>query len=181
LSGSGDNRGVGKLLFSALIALAALWLDAHAQPSDGTGLPVQVEGQADRIAQLMAGAHALELRTARRYHFVDVNGDGVPDLAVFFAIEGVGASKRYDSFIAVFATETLAPVGQRVRPSGYRMFDFIRVGSRGVRDVDFDKLSFAGGVFTLEASEPGEKGAAARKTRVLLRLGADGRLAEVKP
>jgi hypothetical protein len=163
------------------VALFALLLDARAQPSDGTGLPVQVEAQADRIAQLMAGAHALEFRTARRYHFVDVNADGVPDLAVFFAIEGVGVSKRYDSFIAVFVTEPLAPVGQRVRPSGYRMLDFIQVGSRGVREVDFQKLSFANGVFTLEASEPGEKGAAARKTRVLLRLGADGRLAEVKP
>lgn len=164
-----------------LAALLALCLDAHAQPSDGTGLPVQVEGQADRIAQLMAGAHALELRTARRYHFADVNGDGVPDLVVFFAIEGVGASKRYDSFLAVFATETLAPAGQRVRPPGYRMLDFIQVASRGVREVDFEKLSFANGVFTLEASEPGEKGSAARNTRVLLRLGAGGRLAEVKP
>ena len=50
-----------------------------------------------------------------------------------------------------------------------------------MRGVDVERLSFASGVFTLEASEPGEKGSAARKTRVLLRLGADGRLAEVKP
>lgn len=167
-----------RLLLAALFSLS---LDAHAQASDGTGLPVQLEGQADRIAQLMAGAHALEFRTARRYHFVDVNGDGVPDPVVFFAIEGIGASKRFDYYIAVLGTEPLAPTGQRVRPSGFRLLDFLRLGSRGQREIDFEKLSFANGVFTLEASEPGEKGAAARKTSLLLRLGADGRLAEVKP
>jgi hypothetical protein len=163
-----------------LLALFVLSMDARAQASDGTGLPVQLEGQADRIAQLMAGAHALEFRTARRYHFADVNGDGVPDPVVFFAIEGVGASKRSDLYIAVFGTEPLAPAGQRVRPSGYRLLDFVQVGSRGVREVDFEKLSFANGVFTLEASEPGEKGAAGRKIPLQLRLGPDGRLAEVK-
>lgn len=65
----------------------------------------------------------IDFRTARRYRFVEVNGDGVPDLVVFFAIEGVGVSKRFDSFIPVFTTETLAPAGQHVRPSGYRMLD----------------------------------------------------------
>jgi hypothetical protein len=99
-----------------------------------------------------------------------------------FAIEGAGASKRADLYLAVFGTEPLAPAGQRVRPSGYRLLDFVQVGSRGAREVDFEKLAFANGVFTLEASEPGEKGASAgRKTRLLLRLGADGRLSEHKP
>ena len=174
----GDNRQVRKLIFLALFALS---LEARAQASDGTGLPVQLEGQADRIVQLMGGAHALEFRSARRYHFVDVNGDGVPDPVVLFAIEGVGASKRDDYYIAVFRAEPLAPTGQRVRPSGYRLLDFARIGGRGEREVDFEKLWFANGVFVLDASEPGEKGAAGRRIPLQLRLGSDGRLAEVKP
>ena len=174
----GDNRRVRKLLVAALLGLS---LEARAQASDGTGLPAQLEGQADRIAQLMAGAHAAEFRSARRYHLLDVNGDGVPDPVVLFATQGLGANRRVEYYLAVFATEPLAPSGQRVRPSGYRLLDFMRVGTRGAREIDFDKLSFANGVFTLQASEPGEKGAAERQAPVLLRLDADGRLAEVKP
>ncbi|MBI3372447.1 MAG: hypothetical protein HY017_11930 [Betaproteobacteria bacterium] len=158
-----------------LLALLSVCVDARAQASDGAGLPILLEGQADRVAELMSGAHAREFRTARRYHFVDVDGDGVPDPAVFFAIEGLGASNRHDLFFAVFRTEPLVPAGQRLRPSGYRLLDFTLVGSRGGRQIDFEKLSFANGVFTLQAD------AAGAKTPVLLRLGSDGRLAEVKP
>lgn len=167
-------------LLSTLFALA-FPSDALAQARDGVGLPTQLEAQADRIAQLLAGAQAIEFRTARRYHLLDVNGDGLPDPVVLLAIEGVGLSKRFDAYIAVFHTEPLAPTGQRARPSGYRLFDFLHVGSRGVREVDFEKLSFAGGVLTLEVIEPGEKGAAGRRSPLHLRLGADGRLTEAKP
>ena len=160
-----------------LLSLFAFSLEARAQASNGAGLPAQLEAQADRVAQLLAGAHSAEYRTARRYHFVDVNGDGVPDPAVFFAIEGLGASKRYDFYLAVFRTEPLASSGQRARPPGYRLLDFIRVGGRGERQVDFEQLSFAGGMFALEAGE----NEPARRTRLLLRLQDDGRLTEVKP
>ena len=158
-----------------LLALLSVCLDARAQASDGAGLPILLEGQADRIAELLAGAHAREFRTARRYHFVDVDGDGVPDPVVFFAIEGLGASNRHDLFFAVFRTEPLPPAGQRLRPAGYRLLDFAKLGGRGGREIDFEKLSFANGVFTLQA------GAAGGHLPLLLRLGADGRLAEVKP
>ena len=174
---AGDNRAVKRILVVSLLAFS---LEARAQASDGIGLPAQLEAQADRIAQLMAGVYAVEYRTARRYHFVDVNADGVPDPVVFFAIEGLGASKRYDFYLAVFRTEPLAPSGLRLRPPGYRLLDFMRLGGRGERQVDFEKLSFAGGVFSLEALEAGAN-EPARRTRVLLRLHDDGRLTEVKP
>lgn len=152
------------LLFASLLAASP----ALAQKPSETA-PVLLESQADSLTRMLAGGYAVEFRSARRYHLLDAGAGSPAYAAVFFTIEALGSANDYRYWFALFQVEPYAPSGQRVRPPGYRLLDYIEIGGKGGRQVDFEKLAHAKGVFTLETD----------KGRALLQLEGN-RLREAK-
>ena len=71
-----------------------------------------------------------EYRDARRYHFIDVDSDGMEDVVVFFTIEGFGGGNNYNFYMAIFK-------GTNKR---YEYIDSKMAGAKLGAHLDFDYL-----------------------------------------
>jgi len=141
-----------------------------ATPAGAQEASVQLEAQVNSLVQLLAGGRATEFRTARRYHYADVNGDGVPDAAVYFTLETLGQGNQYSVWFALLQAEPFPQSGSRIRPPAYRLLDFVQVGSSSGPQVNSDALGYDKGAFGIETD----------KGKIVLRL-QGGRLLEARP
>jgi hypothetical protein len=155
------------MLRIVLVSLALLAAD----PALGqVEAPVQLDAQLNNLVQLLAGGRAVEFRSARRYHFLDVNADGVPDAAAFFTLETLGQASQASVWFALLVAEPFPQSGQRLRPPAFRLVDFIQLAPNGAGRVNVDALAYDKGAFGIDTD----------KGKIVLRL-QGGRLLEAKP
>jgi hypothetical protein len=133
-------RKIRAFLFTASILLV----------SCGDKSSNKVEKAEDRIDAIVSrikgsDAQAYEYNKARKYHFIDIDGDGNKDVVSFFTIEGVGGGNSYTFYMSVLLHNNgkLSELGTIV------------VGGKGRRSVNFDKVGLNKDSIELETTEYG--------------------------
>lgn len=105
------------------------------------------ENRINEIVSRITGAdgYATEYAKARKYHFLDIDDDGIKDVVSFFTIEGSGGGNNYFFYMTVLLNKKgkISELGT------------IEVGGKGMRDVNFDKVAINKGNLELETTEYG--------------------------
>ncbi len=126
---------------------AALWVFAAILLSSCSDRPDQKDAAAriDAIVARIKGrdAHATEYPDTRKYHYVDINGDGVPDVVALFTVEGFGGGNNYSFYLSVLRNNkgVLAEV------------DTVKAGGKGERELNFDTVRLKQGTLELDTKE----------------------------
>lgn len=107
-------------------------------------------GQVTTLAALVSDGYAEEFTDSRTYHAIDVLGHGRKDAIVFFTLEGESRTVYYGYYMAIFENVELFEPAAGEAPR-YRLAAFAKVGGKGWRHIDFDRLQYSKGqlkVFT---------------------------------
>ncbi|QSA96295.1 hypothetical protein [Methylococcus sp. EFPC2] len=124
----------------------ALALASCEDPSDDPPAPVaEATKYVDAIVSRIKGndPDAEEYAEARKIHVLDVDGDGVKDVVAFFTVEGFDGGNNYHFYLSVL----------RGRPGSLAEAGTLKIGGKGWRHIDFDRLGLEGGRLIVQTSE----------------------------